>query len=70
MVASAKYRVLVGINYPPDRRAEPGDIVTDIPGKSIKWLVDEGVIERADGKTDAPDPEAVEADLADAPEEA
>jgi len=32
------YRVLVGMNYPPDRRVEPGDIVDDLPKKSIAWL--------------------------------
>lgn len=39
------YRVLVGLDYPPDRRAEPGDVVEDLPGKSIKWLTDQGLIE-------------------------
>lgn len=42
------YRVLVGLDYPPDRRAEPGDVVDDLPGKSIKWLTDQGLIEPAD----------------------
>jgi len=41
----AKYRVLTGINYPPDKRAEPGDIVTDLPAKSIPWLIDNKAIE-------------------------
>ncbi len=41
----AKYRVLVGINYPPDKRAEPGDVVIDLPQKSVSWLVDQGYIE-------------------------
>lgn len=43
----AAYRVLVGLNYPPDRRAEPGDVVEDLPGKSIKWLTEQGYIEPA-----------------------
>ena len=41
------YRVIVGIDYPPDRRAEPGDVVDDLPGKSIKWLTEDGFIEPA-----------------------
>ena len=45
-----KYKVLVGIDYPPNRRAEIGDIVEDIPSKSIKWLREQGIIELADGK--------------------
>jgi hypothetical protein len=40
-----KYRVLVGINYPPgDKRAEPGDVVDDIPPSSIGWLVRDGIV--------------------------
>lgn len=47
------YKVLTGISYPPNRRAEIGDVVTDIPARSIKWLLESGVIEIADerGKT-------------------
>lgn len=44
-----KYKVLVGIDYPPNRRAEAGDVVDDIPSKSIKWLREQGIIELADG---------------------
>jgi len=40
------YKVLVGINYgPDDKRAEPGDVVSDIPNKSITWMVEQGIIE-------------------------
>ena len=51
----AQYRVLVGLNYPPDRRVEAGQIVDDLPGKSIKWLTEQGYIEpaKAEGKQDA-----------------
>lgn len=42
------YRVLVGLDYPPDRRAETGDVVDDLPGKSIKWLTEQGLIEPAE----------------------
>lgn len=40
-----KYRVLTGMNYPPERRAEVGDIVTDIPDFAIKKLLHNGDIE-------------------------
>jgi hypothetical protein len=41
-----KYRVLVGLNYPPnDKRAEPGDVVDDLPPGSVGWLLDAGAIE-------------------------
>jgi hypothetical protein len=41
----ATYRVLTGIDYPPSRRAEPGDVVSDLPARSIKWLREQGHIE-------------------------
>lgn len=47
----AQYRVLVGIDYPPNKRAEIGDVVTDLPGGAIKDLLANGYIEPADGKT-------------------
>jgi hypothetical protein len=47
MTKRQKYRVLVGINYPPnDKRAEPGAIVDDIPPSSIGWLLRDGIIEK------------------------
>jgi hypothetical protein len=45
----AKYRVLVGIES-ASRRVEAGEVVDDIPAKSIKWLREQGLIEPADGK--------------------
>ena len=47
----AQYRVLVGIDYPPNKRAEIGEVVSDLPGDSIKWLLEQGLIESADGKS-------------------
>jgi hypothetical protein len=41
----AQYRVLTGIDYPPNKRAEAGDVVTDLPAQSVKWLLESGVIE-------------------------
>lgn len=50
MTTSPRYRVLVGINYPPDeRRAEPGDIVDDIPDYAQHKLEQAGAIERVQG---------------------
>lgn len=46
----AKYKALVGIDYPPNKRAEAGDIVDDLDGKSIKWLLEQELIEAVDGK--------------------
>jgi hypothetical protein len=47
----ARYRVLQGIDYPPNKRAEVGDIIEDIPAQSIKWLLDSGIIEDTDKPT-------------------
>ena len=44
----ARYRVLQGIDYPPNKRAEVGAIVEDIPAQSVKWLLESGIIEDAD----------------------
>ncbi len=46
----AKYRVLIGINYRPDpkaaeKRAEPGDIVDDVPKKIVAQWIEAGVLE-------------------------
>lgn len=46
MASKPKYRVLIGVNYPPDnKRAEAGDEVTDLPEAAIKRLVRDGVVE-------------------------
>lgn len=38
-----RYRVVVGMNY-RNKRAEPGDIVADLPAESIGWLEKRGYI--------------------------
>ena len=60
----AKYRVLVGLDYPPDKRAEAGDEVSDLPSSSITWLLADGLIEAVEGNSKsskktiiAPEPE-------------
>lgn len=43
-----KYKVLIGLNYPTkqgEKRAEIGDIVDDLPEKSVPWLLRQGCIE-------------------------
>ena len=47
----ARYRVLQGIDYPPNKRAEAGEIVTDLPPQSVKWLLESGIVEDADKPT-------------------
>lgn len=51
-----QYRVLTGIDYPPDKRAEKDTLVSDIPEKSAKWLLEQGLIEFSDGKTPKAEP--------------
>lgn len=40
------YEVIIGVDY-GDSRAEPGDVVSDLPAKSVTWLLDQGVIKPA-----------------------
>lgn len=68
----AKYKVLTGLTY-GNRSVAAGDIVDDIPAKSIKWLREQGLIESADGKAvvepEIEPEEPVSADPSDAEEE-
>lgn len=41
------YKVLRGISY-GSKRAEAGDVVTDVPASSAKWLTEQGIIEPAE----------------------
>lgn len=38
----ATYEVKTGLDYPPNKRAEVGARVSDLPAKSIPWLVEQG----------------------------
>ena len=44
----ANYRVIVGVDY-AGKRAEPGSIISDVPGRSVGWLLEQGIIEKVDG---------------------
>jgi hypothetical protein len=69
----AKYRVLQGIDYPPNKRAEIGDVVEDLPATAIKWLLESGAIEDASKpakKTEEPKPEPIIEPVVEAPVEA
>jgi len=37
-----------GISYPPDKRAEPGDVVDDLPQSATPWLLKQGLIRKAE----------------------
>lgn len=54
----ATHRALVGIDYPPNKRVEAGETVTDLPGDAVKWLIADGCIEVA--KAGAPASEPIE----------
>jgi hypothetical protein len=51
----AKYKVNIGIDT-PSARIEAGAVVehTSLPSKSIKWLVDQGIVEPVNAKDTAP----------------
>lgn len=44
-MAKNEYKVLQGISYPPNKRAEIGTIVSDLPKESVTWLLSSGIIE-------------------------
>lgn len=48
-MAAKAYEVVVGLNYPPHGRgaavrANPGDVVTNLPQSAIAELLEQGVI--------------------------
>jgi len=45
-----QYRAVVGIDYPPNKRVEAGELVSDLPEKSAVWLLANNMIEEVDGK--------------------
>jgi len=56
-----KYRILNAlISYPPNNQVYAGDIVDDLPTKSVKWLLEDGHIELADDSKSSKKPVAVE----------
>lgn len=66
----AKYRVLQGIDYPPNKRAEMGAVVEDLPATAIKWLLESGAIEDASKPAKVePKPEPVVEPVIEAPVE-
>lgn len=62
MAKNIEYKVLQGIDYPPNKRAEIGDVVSDLPKESVSWLLASGVIVPAN---ETPD-EKVVADVIEA----
>jgi hypothetical protein len=47
--APKQYRVLVGMNYPPDNtRAEEGDVVDNLPPYAVQKLLNAMLIEEVD----------------------
>lgn len=43
-MAKTEYKVLKGIDYPPNKRAEIGATISDLPKESISWLLASGII--------------------------
>lgn len=62
-----RYRVLQGIDYPPNKRAEIGDVVEDLPANSVKWLLADGYIEDANKSPKQIIQEPVDAPVVKAP---
>lgn len=50
-----RYLLKTGLDYPVKgvyKRAEPGDIVDDLPPRSVEWLLRQGHIEEVEGGDD------------------
>jgi hypothetical protein len=45
----AIYKALTGLSY-GNKKVAAGEIVDDVPAKSIKWLREQGLIEQVDSK--------------------
>lgn len=46
-----RYRVVRGLSYrvkKTTKRAEPGDVVTDLPADSLPWLLEQGHVKEED----------------------
>lgn len=54
MAKNIEYKVVQGLDYPPNKRAEAGDVVTDLPKESISWLLASGAIRVNSMPEDAP----------------
>jgi hypothetical protein len=62
-----RYRVLQGIDYPPNKRAEAGDVVDDLPATSVKWLLESGIIEDSSKPVKSKEEPKVEEPVVEAP---
>jgi len=51
----ATYMAMTGIDY-GNKRVETGELVSDLPTKSVAWLLEQGLIVLSDEKVVAPAP--------------
>lgn len=51
------HKVLVGLTY-DGKSVQAGSVVADIPAKSVPWLLEQGLIERVEGKSKTREPES------------
>ena len=49
----ATYMAMTGLDY-GDKRVEAGELVSDLPAKSVTWLLEQGLIVLSDEKVTAP----------------
>ena len=46
----ATYKALTGLDY-GNKRIEAGETTSDIPANSVRWLLEQNLIELVDGKS-------------------
>ena len=49
----ANYMAMTGLDY-DNKRVEAGELVSDLPSKSVTWLLEQGLIVLSDEKVTAP----------------
>lgn len=45
-MAKTEYVALTGIDFPPNKRVEAGEVVSDLPKEAVAWLLESGAIQR------------------------
>lgn len=51
------HKVLIGLTY-AGKSVSAGSVVSDIPAKSVPWLMEQGIIERVEGQSKNREPKS------------
>jgi hypothetical protein len=59
-MAKTEYVALTGIDFPPNKRIEAGEVVSDLPKEAVAWLLESKAIQRKGAASEKETPQAVE----------